>query len=75
MRTGARQIPSVMPNARSMSIDGAESEEDAHELSFYALRYGRGHTYTGPLDDKNAPQIPKTGEILLHVWCPAAQIQ
>jgi hypothetical protein len=30
-----------VPRARSMSIDGAESEEDAHELSFYALRSER----------------------------------
>ena len=30
--------PLFHPRARGMSIDGAESEEDAHELSFYALR-------------------------------------
>jgi len=28
----------MLPQMRGMSIDGAESEEDAQELSFYALR-------------------------------------
>ena len=30
--------PLFLHRRRSMSIDGAESEEDAHELSFYSLR-------------------------------------
>ena len=30
--------PLMLPQMRGMSIDGAESEEDAQELSFYALR-------------------------------------
>jgi hypothetical protein len=59
--------PLFVPRARSMSIDGAESEEDAHELSFYALRS------VPPRSSTSHPRLSPALACTFRMWPPGEE--
>jgi hypothetical protein len=66
------RAPLRLPHTRGMSIDGAESEEDAQELSFYALRSARRPTQPPSTARARDPRRPHPNPPHVRAACMRA---